>query len=201
MYFPLKNFGQVYFERNKIQLSVQGYTITNRLPMRVRVMHNPKFTDEQIHLFDLEAGQNKPAPTLLPGDLIQAYIKSGNQFVLAMDGFIVKEQQKSILVGAISYDDLGDVLSILLYKPIRGFKIINHFVLPVDVYYKGNRVASLDRSQPDDSSQVYFNNFNNGLDLHDELTFTIQGTKTVLSTVTLTDKYVNNVHVGVIASY
>ncbi len=165
------------------------------------------------------------------GDIVMGYIKYKNRFIQFLKPHYIDHNNKLITIGSSIYKSLGTSLeSQTSYADISGVWIFNHLMVPLNIYYKGRLAAQIDGHSKireydeknskyfgyhfmrnfnvdsyfgGSSSQLYFDNNRNGLNLGDELIFTFSSKffkDLKLFSIILTDNHNKRIDIGLISA-
>lgn len=113
---------------------------------------------------------------------------------------------RMVKIGDIVYEDIYDNRKDI-HHDIIGIRIVNHLLLPIDVYHKGNKIGSIAGDdnlsyQSGSPNSVYLNNEWNGFQIGDEIGFVfpkgVKGLPQNFASVQIIDTYTRTINVGVI---
>jgi hypothetical protein len=111
------------------------------------------------------------------GDKLYTYYKKDGTYIPFLETYTMVPQAKTIKLGAVTYSSEGGRGgSQTGYYDMKGIWLANRLPIPLDVYYKGNRVVQLYGYNGLDymgggASEVYFDNNRQGLHYLDTLEF------------------------------
>lgn len=111
------------------------------------------------------------------------------------------EERKNILIGDISYTDLGDTQFVRLDAHIPFLRIINYLPFELEVHFRGAKVAEIPKFNTQGyfgggTNEIYFNAGGDGMRIGDKMTFRVKGFSQPYLTATLMDNFMRNLHVG-----
>lgn len=194
------------------RLKGQPWKFINMLPYRVKIyMYRPAKTE---FVGTIEPHKN----------LITSKTKSGLELqeedaIHVLRPVVIKGKmdEYEILRPVFLFTDsrevkIGDIMSeyqvnksntIDIWHDIIGIRIHNHITMPIDVYHKGNRIASI---AGDDGTSfmagspnsVYLNNERKGFEIGDFLSFVFTHDQKPYATVKIIDNFTSDIILGVI---
>ena len=188
------------------------WTFQNKTPFKIRLTYRPLHIDpagtnlsyRPALLGVLEKNQSK---TFTHDSEVRLLTAGGVVEVdppVLLEKYVLDPKYKKILVGTAVYDIGGPGQNFHnLYADIPGIHIINHFPFPVNIYYKGNLAAQVEKYdgltyQGGSWATVYFNNTGDGFRFMDVISFE-KYNGPFLYSIQLIDTHIQNIHIGVMS--
>jgi hypothetical protein len=131
--------------------------------------------------------------------------KNGAQYEVVRPVFLFADS-RMVRIGDVGYQDNNNT-RVDIHHDIMGIRIRNHVLLPLDIYYKGHKLASIEGD--DDTSfmsgsknSVYLNNDRFGFQIGDEIGFVFpslaDGKPHPYGTIRIVDNYMSDIVIGIV---
>lgn len=182
-----------------------NWTITNYLPLDLYIYIEKFCRNKPLHFLAVIKAKDTITinkDKLSEKDILRTYVLSKSKLYQIMNKYIIKNFAKNIKLGDVGYHSLGGNSEFQAsHSDMNGIHLKNRLSIPLNVYYKGNRVAELGpyiglSYMGGGNSDVYFDNDRQGIDFEDVLTFKF-GDK-LLYSIKIIDEQAQDLHIGII---
>lgn len=211
-----KTYKNLAFDHDKqtriARLKGQPWKFINMLPYRVKVYMKRPVIVELIGI--IEPHRNLVVSKTTKGTPLQ---ENDSIHVLrpVMDKGVMKEYEilrpvflftdsREVKIGDImSEDRVSNTNAVDIWHDIIGIRIHNRISMPIDVYYKSNRIAGIASDDGTDymagaPNSVYLNNERLGFEIGDELSFVFRHDGKKYATAKIIDNFTSDIILGVI---
>ncbi|HMP29316.1 MAG TPA: hypothetical protein PKD85_06935 [Saprospiraceae bacterium] len=211
--FQYKNLA---FDNDKetriLRLKGLPWKFINMLPYRIKVyMYRPAKT-ELIGVIEphktlvtsktqsgLELEENDAIHVLRPV-VIKGIVKD---YEILRPVFLFTDSREVHLGTIMTEDQVNQTQMKDIWHDIIGIRIHNHITMPIDVYHKGNRIASISGDDgtgfmAGSPNSVYLNNAHYGFEIGDFLSFVFTHDQKPYATVKIIDNFTSDIILGVI---
>lgn len=114
----------------------------------------------------------------------------------------LRGDSRVVKIGDIVYEDrVAFTNGIDIHHDIIGIRIHNHLTMPVDIYHKGNMIATIEGDDgtsfmSGSPNSVYLDNQRFGFEIGDEIGFIFRADQKKYAVITLTDNFTSDIIIG-----
>ena len=190
------------------------WTFINLLPIAVNVyVYTPTKTDliGTIEPRDtLTTDRSHSGMKLMEGYEIHVLYQQGEgcdgegpQYEIARPQFLF-DDSRMVRIGDAVHEAKTNTLTQRTHTDIMGLRIHNHLTIPLDIYYKGNKIGMVagddgtEAPMSGSPGSIYLTNDHNGFRIGDELGFVFHYNRTPYCTVKIHDNYMSDLYIGVL---